>query len=823
MAINEERGVADLPPILGAFIGRAGEIAEIVSLLATARLFTLTGVGGSGKTRLAAQVATQLHATFRHGVQWVDLSALDDASLVPHVVAARCGVADHSSAALLDAVVSTLRPQHLLLVLDNCEHLLTACAHLSETLLGSCPDLHILTTSREPLAIPGEVIWRVPPLRVPEQAISTSIEELLTYEAVQLFVMRATAVLPAFRLTAAHAPGVVRICQQVEGLPLALELAAARLQALSLEELAARLDDACRLLTHGSRTAHPRQQTLRATLDWSYDLLSDAERAVFRQLACFAGSFSLQAAEVVCDGADGTEVDVLDSLARLVEQSLVTVHDRQRETRYRLLEPLRHYAQARLAETGTLREIYQRHRDWYAHLAAQAAEGLSTQDQGRWLDRLAIEHDNMRAALGWSLTQRDAVGAAQIAAGIWQFWLMRGHRYEGRRWVGQILAALPDQTSLRAQLLWIAGILARPDAVRAQQLLRESLALWQHVGDRTGMAQAFSALGVAAQYLGDHAQAVAYFAQSLPLLRGGTDTSLLARTLTSLALSVLQSGDLERAMTLCTEGRALYQQVGDQRGIAATLANIGLIWQARGDEQRATALWEESIAVRRQIGDQGGVAHVLALLAGVAVRQGAYARARGLYQESLALRQQTGDQEGIAPILEGVTALSVALGHLLPAVQLAAAADVVRADIGMPLSTHERAAHDRTLAALHARLNEAAFAQAWAEGQRLSLDQVMTIVEALHVREADPTLAASSTADLLSPQTAQPAIPRYDLTPREIEVLRLLSHGLTYAKIAETLVISPRTVDAHVRAIFSKLDVHSRTAATRIALQHGLI
>lgn len=823
MAINEEHVVADLPHVLSAFIGRAGEIAEIGSLLATARLFTLTGMGGSGKTRLAAQVASQMHATFPHGVQWVDLSALADASLVPHVVAARCGVADHSSVALLDALVSALRPQHFLLVLDNCEHLLTACAHLSETLLGNCPDLHILTTSREPLAIPGEVIWLVPPLRVPEQATSTSVEELLAYEAVQLFVMRATAVLPAFRLTAEDAPSVVRICQQVGGLPLALELAAARLQAMSLEELAERLDDACRLLTRGSRTAPPRQQTLRATLDWSYDLLSEAERTVFRQLACFAGSFSLQAVEVVCDGANVAEIDVLDVLTRLVEKSLVSVQSRTRETRYRLLEPLRHYAQDRLAETGTLRETCQRHGDWYAALAAQAAEALSTHAQGRWLDRLAIEHDNIRTALGWFLTQSDAAGAGQIAAGIWQFWLMRGHRYEGRRWMAQILSVLPDQTALRAQLLWIAGILARPDAVRAQELFRESLALWQHVGDRHGIAQALSALGVAAQYLGDHAQAVAYFEQSLPLLRGAVDTPQLARTLTSLALSALQCGDLERAMTLCTEGLALYQQVGEQRGIAAALANIGLIWQARGDEQRAAVLWEESLTVRQRIGDQGGAAHVLALLAGLAVRQGAHARARELYQESLSLRQQIGDQEGVAPILEGLAALSVALGHHLPAVQLAAAADTVRAAIVKPLAAQERTAHGRTLAALHARLNEAAFAQAWAEGQRLSLDQVMTIVQALHVPDTDPTVAASSTAGSFAPQTAQPAISRYDLTPREVEVLRLLSHGLTYAQIAETLVISPRTVDAHVRSIFGKLDVRSRTAATRIALQHGLI
>jgi predicted ATPase len=282
---------------------------------------------------LFRSVATQLQDTFRDGVRWVDLSALADPALIPHVVAARCGVADHGSPTVLDALVSALRPQHRLLVLDNCEHLLTACAHLVETLLASCPQLHILATSRETIAIPGEVTWLVPPLRVPESDTLTSLEDALASEAVDLFVARATAVLPAFRLTAANAASVVRICRRVEGLPLALELAAARLRVLSLAELAERLDDASHLLTGGRRTAHPRQQTLRATLDWSYALLPETERAVFSRLAVFAGSFSLGAAEMVCAGADVAETDVLDLLTHLVEKSLVTVEDRQDDHR----------------------------------------------------------------------------------------------------------------------------------------------------------------------------------------------------------------------------------------------------------------------------------------------------------------------------------------------------------------------------------------------------------------------------------------------------------------------------------------------------------
>ena len=827
LATHPERAVDGLPHVLGAFIGRSRETAEIVSLLGTARLFTLTGPGGSGKTRRDARVATQIRdtsaVTAPDSVRWVDLSPIADSALVPHVVAEQCGVADHGSPAVMDALVSALRAQRLLLVLDNCEHLLTACAHLVETLLGSCPDLRILATSREALAIPGEVTWLVQPLSVPERDTPSSVEDVLAYEAVELFVTRAAAALPDFRLTAENAASIFRICRRVEGLPLALELAATRVRVLSLPELAERLEDACRLLAGGSRTAHPRQQTLRATLDWSYQLLSPMERAVFCRLAVFAGSFSLEAAENVCAGANVDEADVLDVLAQLIEKSLVTVQDRRLETRYRLLEPLRQYAQDRLVETGTALQVQRRHQDWYVALAAQGAVELFRQDQGRWLDRLALEHDNLRAALSWSLAQGDAAGAGQIAAGVWPFWLLRGHLREGRRWLEQILAALTQPTSSRAHLLWVAGILARPDATRARQHFTEGLALWQTLGDRDGTARILSALGFLAQAQGDHRQAVAYFEQSLPLVRGSTDTSALARLLSSLALSVLESGDLERALTLCTEGLALHREAGDLRGTGAALANLGLIWQARADEQRVAALWEESLAVRRQIGDQGGVAHVLALQGSLAVRQGAYAAAIAAFHESLALRRQMGDQDGVAPIFEGLAAVGAAQGQFIPAVQLAAAADALRAALGIPPTARERTDHGRTVAMLRARLDPGAFARAWSDGQAMSLERAISLATA--VRGHDPTSAPGSSSVAGPPsRPAAPSTPHaYDLTAREIEVLRLLTHGLTYAQIAETLVISPRTVDAHVRAIFGKLDVRSRSAATRVALEHGLV
>jgi predicted ATPase/DNA-binding CsgD family transcriptional regulator len=818
MALCGDRAVNDLPHDLGSLVGREGETVEIASLLASARLFTLTGTGGVGKTRLAAQLAAESRAIFPDGVRWVDLGPLVDPALVPHAVAACCDVPDRAGVGVLDALAAALGHQKLLLVLDNCEHLLAECARLVEALLAAGPRLHVLTTSREALAVPGEVIWLVAPLRVPEHDAVAAVEDLLAYEAVALFVARAAAVLPGFRLTAENAASVVRICRRVEGLPLALELAAARLRVLSASELAERLDDAPRLLTRGSRTAPPRQQTLRATLDWSHTLLTDAERAVFARLAVFPASFSLAVAEAVSAGDGVAEGDVLDVLSRLVEKSLVTVHDRGTETRFRLLEPLRQYARERLVEMGEVARAERRYRDWYAELAGRASVDLSGPDQGRWLDRLEAEHENLRAALGWSLAHEEPAAAGQIAAGAWQFWLLRGYLREGRRWLEQILAMLSESTPLRAHLLWVAGILSRPDFAQAERQFRESLLLWQGLGDRDGTARALGSLGFLAQELGDHARAAEYLERGLPLARASDDTPAIARLLTGLALCVLDRGDAERATSLCHEGLDLCQKAGDLRGEAAAAANLGLIWRARGDEQRAAALWEESLALRQRIGDRGGEAHVLALLADLAADQGAHAHAAALYQESLALRQRTGDQHGVAQLLEGLAAVGAAQGDLIRVVKLAGAAETLREASGVPPSPRERAAHAHTISILRSRLNPEAFTQAWKEGRVLSLEQVLAGATAMAVPEMDrdPRLA-------VSPQPAQSPAQTYALTRREIDVLRLLTFGLTYAQIAETLVISPRTVDAHVRAIFGKLDVHSRSAATRVALLHRLV
>ncbi|NTU84703.1 MAG: LuxR family transcriptional regulator [Chloroflexales bacterium] len=804
------------PPFLGTFVGRADEAAEIGQLLATARLFTLTGTGGSGKTRLAAQLVTLVQGRFAHGVRWVDLSALTDPAIVPDLVAERCGALDHGILSVQDALIATLQAQHLVLVLDNCEHLLPACATLVESLLTACPMLHILATSREPLALPGEVIWLVAPLPVPERDSTESIEALGTYAGVELFVTRARAALPSFQLTAANAGAVVRVCWQVAGLPLALELAAAQLRSLSLDDLAAQLVDAPRLLTRGSRTAPPRQQTLHAALDWSYALLTEQEQLLFSRLAVFAGSFTAPAAAAIGVAGSAPPAGVLPGLTRLVETSLVMVQDRAHETRYRLLEPLRQYAQARLEEIDTLHAVQQRYCDWYTALASEAAGALMGPEQGVWLERLAQEHDNLRAALAWSLYQGDAVGAGAIVEGLWLFWLQHGHLREGRHWMTQTLAVLPEPTPLRAHLLWVAGLLARPDAQRGRQLLTESAAIYQQIGDMPHAAQVWIALATLVQTLGDHALAIRHYQQGLPILRATGDISSLVLALAGLAVSTLAIGDADRALEIGQEGLTLAQEAEDQCVVGVALANLGLIWQARGDDRRTAALWEQSLALQRRIGDEGGIARLLTLRGGLVLRQGDYGQAVAQYVESLVICLRMDEYDGIPPILEGLAAVAAALSNHVTAVHLAGAAAALRAASGMQPTAAERNAQEQLLATLHTHLTASAFAQAWAQGQQFTLEQVAQLAAALR------SSITGSEPPPPSPAPAAAAV-AYDLTPREVEVLRLLARGLTYAQIGEKLAISPRTVDAHLRTIFGKLGVRERTSATRIALEQQLV
>jgi non-specific serine/threonine protein kinase len=442
---HDSSSLASLPIRLTSFVGREREVAEVTELLLGRRLVTLSGPGGIGKTSLALVVATKVRAHFADGAALVELAGLTDGDLVPHEVAAALGVRERLGEPILTTVGRAQAAAQRLLVIDNCEHLVEACARVVESLLQACPRLHILATSREPLRVGPEVIWRVPALSLPEQN-HWPLAVLTGSDAVRLFVERAAVVRPGFALTADNAAAVAEICRRLDGIPLAIELAAARARVLAVEQIAARLDDRFRLLTGGSRTALRRQQTLQATLDWSYQLLSDEERTLLRRLAVFAGGFTVEAAEALGAGGSIRAFDVLDRLGALVDKSLVVAEDAGAHARYRLLETIRQYAADRLLEADEVGSVRDRHRDWYFALAVRAEPELSGSGMEEWLERLEAEHDNLRAALAWSLESDPKLGL-QLAASLGGFWMARGHHVEGRRWLEAFLtrASVTDE------------------------------------------------------------------------------------------------------------------------------------------------------------------------------------------------------------------------------------------------------------------------------------------------------------------------------------------------------------------------------------------
>ena len=813
------RGASTLPAPLTSFIGRASELAAAQRALAGTRLLTLSGPGGIGKTRLALQVAAAVLPGYGDGVWLVDLAPVADDAGVAQAIAGVLGVREEPDRPLLETLAGALRPTRLLLVLDDCERVVGGSAAAVEALLRAAPRLQVLATSRQALGVTGETVWRVPPLRLPPRGPpeprggdapagpgqpaggppegddrGDRPEGLLRYDAVRLFLERAQASRGAFRLTRQNAPAVVAVCRRLDGLPLALELAAARVRVLSVEQLAARLDDRFRLLTRGSRTAPPRQQTLRATVAWSYDLLAAPERRLFERLAVFAGGWTLEAAERVCADeapagpaapgppAEGLDpADVLDLLSQLVDKSLVVVEDEDGggEVRYRLLETLRQYAGERLAASGEDGAVRRRHAACYLALAEAAEPQLTRAEQGAWLARLAQEHDNLRAALRWLAASADAEQEVRLAGALCRFWDVRGHLSEGRRWLDGALAR-PEGAAppVRAKALHGAGNLARGqgDYARAAALHEQSLALYRQVGDQVGVAGSLHDLGNVAQEQGDYARAAALHEQSLALRRAlgdqrGTAGSLhdlgtqareqgdyaraaalheqslalrralgdqrgTAASLHGLGDVAREQGDYARAAALLQESLALYRQVGDQMGTAGSLDSLGDVAHDQGDYARAAVLLQESLALYRALGDQRGTAASLHSLGDVAREQGDYARAAALLQESLALRRQAGHKRGIARCLEGLAGVGGARGQAGRAARLYGAAAALREAIGVPLPPADRAVHDRGLAAARAGLGEAAFAIAWAAGQALPLEQA--VADALEPADAPP-------------------------------------------------------------------------------------
>lgn len=761
---------SNLPVVWSSFIGRQKELEAIRSLLEQTRLLTLAGSGGSGKTRLALQIASELREDFPDGVWLVELAALSDPSLVPQAVASALELREQPDQTLLQSLAQHLQPKRLLLILDNCEHLLADCASLVETLLKHGPHLKILVTSREALRLSGEQVYRVPSLSAPDPAKLPRQEKEIAaivseYEAVRLFVERARLQKPEFSLTARNALVVGSICHRLDGMPLAIELAAGRIGILSVEEIVARLEDRFRLLRTGSRTALPRQQTLRAALDWSYDLLSEPERLLLERLSVFAGGWTLEAAETVC-GAE----DILDLLASLVEKSLVIVEEGDRETRYRLLETIRAYAREWLQKSGTETEWQDRHLAYFLRVAEETELKRKGAGQAQWLERLESEHDNLRTALRWCRQEQERTAAGlRLAGSLWRFWEVRGYLSEGREHLQATLSqdTARSHTQARARALNGAGILAadQGDYAAARALFEERLTISRELGDRQGISAALNSLGNVAWHQGEFEAAKALYEECLTMDREVEDRQGMASTLANLGMVADCQGDYAAARALFEESLAIKRELGDERDIAYVLNNLGNVYMGQEDYATARALYEESLALSRALGDRYVMAYLLNSLGNVAFKQGDYAGAGALYEESLAIRREIGDRQGevyslldlgnaakeqedyatardlcgiglsisreigdkqgIGCALLEIADISARQEQIERAARLWAAAETLREAMGASLPPYMQAGYQRKVAAARDSLGETPFESAWEQGRTLTVEEAI--------------------------------------------------------------------------------------------------
>jgi predicted ATPase/DNA-binding NarL/FixJ family response regulator len=780
----------NLPIQVTTFIGREQEITEIQRLLATTHLLTLTGSPGVGKTRLALETAlrqrdcsTGSGQAYADGFWLVELAALADPALVPQTAATALGLPENPRRPLVQTLVDFLKPRAMMLLLDNCEHLIDACAALAESLLRACPRLRILATSREALRIAGETCLRVPSLTLPNPRQLARTDHLTAYEAVRLFLDRAAAAAPGFVLTDQNASALAQVCQRLDGIPLAIELAAVRVKVLSPGEIAARLNDRFRLLAAGSRMALPRQQTLRALVDWSHDLLSEPERILFRRLSVFAGGWTLAAAEATCAFGVGTDAgpelspeEVLDLLGILVDKSLVVAEQHLEGTRYRLLETLRQYAAEKLRAAGEEARVRRRHRDWFAGFVGRQLERLSGPQQAEAFARLDAEHDNLRAALDWCEMEPGGWEAgAQLADELRWFWGLRGYVREGRERLDRLLALATEPTAGRARALSAAGNLAQHvgEYDRAAALLEESVGIWRELGDERGAAVALARLGQLEQ----------------------------------------SRGDYDRAWMLLEESRRMCPDVGTVSGLDAPRAvYLAQVAKNRGDHARAIPLFEECLGQARARGDRHAASSVLRSLGELTQARGDYERAAGYLRESLLLIRELNDQACALTTLDSLAVLAAARGDSVRAARLFAAAGASRAAQSRSLPSTEQDRLDRAAANARDRLGMATFDTAWSEGRAMTLEQAigaaLTLDEPTNRERRDPHE---------TPTGSQAAL----LTCRERDVADLIARGYTNRQIAAELVISERTVHAHVRNILAKLGFTSRAQVAAWAAQEG--
>jgi non-specific serine/threonine protein kinase len=739
----------NLPFEVTSFIGRSAELDDIRRRLASTRLLTLLGPGGIGKTRLALRVAAMEAGQYPDGVVLVELAALADHHLVPQALSDALATEPRTANPSTADLVEQLRGRSLLLVIDNCEHVLDGVATLLDVLLRGCPGLRVLATSRQSLGVAGEAAWRVPSLPLPHPQES-SIERLGRNDAAALFLERAAATSPAFALTEQNVRAVAQICVRLDGVPLALELAAARVRVLSPEQIAERLDDHLRLLTGGVRTAPARQQTLRAALDWSFDLLSEQERTLFGRLAVFVGGWSLQAAESVCGDAAISPDLVLDLLDQLVDKSLVIAETDPMEVRYRYLQPVHAYALEVLRASGEEAKLRLQHVHAVTALVRRTGVAWERDHQPRWIDRLQHELDNIRSALRWCDQTGEIELGLQLVDAAWFFWNIRGHLNEWRALVEHLLG-------------------------RAEQI------------DPTVLAQGLLAAGYLASAQGDFPAARIFDERTLELARAMGDQRRAAGALRRLGLDALATGRADEAVLKLEEGVALSTAVGSTRDARLALYVLGHAYRAAGDLDRAADAFQSALAAMRSAGDGWHGAHVWIGLGLLAAERGALAEAAACLETALDGFDAFGDRRVVASALDAQALLECCLGHPERAARLLGSAEGQRRTVGAAPEPFLR--HDLECACARARaaIGEAAYQQAFDSGVGMSLNEALVYARTRTLRH--------------------PASP---LTPREREVAALVARGMSNRQVAEALVITEQTAETHVKRILSKLGFTSR-------------
>jgi predicted ATPase/class 3 adenylate cyclase len=765
----------NLPVQLTNFIGREKDIAEVKRLLSAARLVTLTGSGGAGKTRLSLQVAAEVTDEFTHGVWFVELAALTDPALIPQTVAWVLGLREEQGRPLMTMLADYVHAKTALIILDNCEHLIEGCAQFADTVLRAAPQVKILASSREALSIGGEATYRVPSLAAPDPQHVPSLEVLTQYDAVRLFIERAKAVMPSFEVNDVNAPAVAQLCYHLDGIPLALELAAARVRGLKVEQIAQRLGDRFRLLTGGGRTALPRHQTLRATIDWSHSLLTEQEQTMFRRLSVFAGGWTIEAAEAVCAG-DGIELsEILGLLLRLVDKSLILMDEQSAETRYHMLETIREYAHGQLWESSEADNVQQQHLAFFLQFAEKDEPEPEADELYQWRQLLESELDNLRAALDWSF-KNDVVSGLCLAGIMGRFYLGTLHEREGLDRLRKFLA-LPQTSSHtleRAKALLWAGSIQRSDAwgdlANTQSLLQQSrswleksLAIYQEVGHQPGVADSLCELGRVTESQANWEAAREFYTDSIRTSRELGDKIRAARALNLLGQVFLFQGNRAQARHLYEEALRIYRKSGRRYAAFWPLGNLGNIALEEGDLTAARSYSEESLALYRESDEERSAIWVLLNSGEIAARQGRFDEAHAYIERSIPFNQESGsnydrghefrvlallayfqDDYGHADelfkqsvtllqsskssfpyALEGLASVAAMQGRARRAITLFGAAVALREANGTPPPPIYGEDNERGIAAARAQLNEAAFNAAWSAGQAMTQEQII--------------------------------------------------------------------------------------------------